>query len=140
MANSTEVSKAAPEKMSKAEFVKQYSNEYLKQRFADSQDAFKKLRDFTKNSTRNVGVFDKETLRSYFQNIVSNEARLRNLSWYLFYRSQVYARLVLFFSNMFVLYCRSVIPNHDLTKTNNPTKTLKSFQETVDELDKMRLQ
>jgi len=127
MANSTEVSKAAPEKMSKAEFVKQYSDEYLKQRFADSQDAFKKLRDFTKNSTRNVGVFDKETLRGYFQNIVSNEARLRNLSWYLFYRSQVYARLVLFFSNMFVLYCRSVIPNHDLTKTNNPTKTLKSF-------------
>lgn len=140
MANSTEVSKAAPEKMSKTEFSKKYKDEYLKQRFADSQDAFKRLRDFTKNSTRNVGVFDKETLRGYFRNIVSNETRLRNLSWYLFYRSQVYARLVLFFSNMFVLYCRSVIPNHDLTKTNNPTKTLKSFQETVDELDKMRLQ
>lgn len=41
---------------------------------------------------------------------------------------------------MFVLYCRSVIPNHDLTKTNNDRKILKSFQETVDELDKMRLQ
>ena len=41
---------------------------------------------------------------------------------------------------MFCLYCRSVIPNHDLTKTNNDNKTLKSFQETVDELDKMRLQ
>lgn len=41
---------------------------------------------------------------------------------------------------MFVLYCRSVIPNHDLTKENNPQKVLKSFQETVDELDKMRLQ
>lgn len=41
---------------------------------------------------------------------------------------------------MFVLYARSVIPNHDLTKTNNGNKTLKSFQETIDELDKMRLQ
>lgn len=87
MANSTEVSKAAPEKMSKTEFSKKYKDEYLKQRFADSQDAFKRLRDFTKNSTRNVGVFDKETLRGYFRNIVSNETRLRNLSWYLFYRS-----------------------------------------------------
>lgn len=140
MANSKTVSTAAPDRDSKAEFVKKYSDEYLKQRFADSQEAFKRLRDFTKGSTRNIGVFDKETLRGYFQNIVSNEARLRNLSWYLFYRSQVYSRLVLFFSNMFVLYCRSVIPNHDLTKSENPSKVLKSFQETVDELDKMRLQ
>ena len=90
MANSKSVSTATPEKLSKAEFSKKYSDEYLKQRFVESQDAFKRLRDFTKNSTRNVGIFDKETLRGYFQNIVSNEARLRNLSWYLFYRSQVY--------------------------------------------------
>ena len=41
---------------------------------------------------------------------------------------------------MFALYARSVIPNHDLTKSENANKTLKSFQETVDELDKMRLQ
>lgn len=41
---------------------------------------------------------------------------------------------------MFVLYCRSVIPNHDLTKSINPSKVLRSFQETVEELDKMRLQ
>ena len=140
MATKDTVSTATPEKLSKAEFSKKYSDEYLKQRFVESQDAFKRLRDFTKNSTRNVGIFDKETLRGYFQNIVSNEARLRNLSWYLFYRSQVYARLVIFFSNMFALYARSVIPNHDLTKAGNDNKTLKSFQETVDELDKMRLQ
>ena len=140
MANSKTVSAATPGKDVKQNVSKEYYEEYLKQRFADSQEAFKRLRDFTKNSTRNVGTFDKEVLRSYFQNIVSNESRLRNLSWYLFYRSQVYARLVLYFSNMFVLYARSVIPNHDLTKTNNPTKTLKSFQETIDEVDKMRLQ
>ena len=140
MANSKSVSKATPSNEERRQFAQKYTEEYLKQRFADSQEAFKRLRDFTKNSTRNVGVFDKETLRSYFQNITSNETRLRNLSWYLFYRSQVYARLVLFFSNMFVLYCRSVIPNHDLTKTNNPRKVLKSFQDSVDELDKMRLQ
>lgn len=41
---------------------------------------------------------------------------------------------------MFCLYARSVIPNYDMTKTNNPNKILKSFQATVDELDKMRLQ
>ena len=140
MANSKTVSTATPEKMSKAEFSKKYSDEYLKQRFAESQEAFKRLRDFTRNSNRNVGVFDKEALRGYFQNIVSNETRLRNLSWYLFYRSQVYARLVLFFSNMFALYARSVIPNYDMAKSNNDNKILKSFQETVEELDKMRLQ
>lgn len=41
---------------------------------------------------------------------------------------------------MFCLYARSVIPNYDMTKTNNSNKILKSFQATVDELDKMRLQ
>jgi len=121
------VSKATPTNSERREFAQKYNEDFLKQRFAESQEAFKRLRDFTKNSTRNVGVFDKETLRSYFQNIVGNEARLRNLSWYLFYRSQIYARLCIFFSNMFVLYCRSVIPNHDLTKENNPQKILKSF-------------
>lgn len=115
-------------------------DEYLKERFAKSEEAFKKLRDYTKASSRRIGTFDKEALRGYFQNIVTNEARLRNLSWYLFYRSQVYARIVLFYANMFCLYARSVIPNYDLTKENPQDKILKSFQETVDELDKMRLQ
>ena len=140
MATRKTVSKATPSRTEKAEFVKKYSDDYLKQRFAESEEAFKRLRDFTKNSTRNVGVFDKETLRGYFQNIVSNEARLRNLSWYLFYRSQVYARLVLFYANQFCLYARSVIPNYDITKTNNPNKILKSFQDSIDELEKMRIQ
>lgn len=140
MATKKQVSTGTPTRQEKAEFAHKYSEEFLRQRFADSQEAFKRLRDFTKNSNKNIGVFDKETLRSYFQNIIGNEARLRNLSWFLFYRSQVYARLCIFFSNMFALYCRSVIPNYDMTKANNPNKILKSFQESVDELDKMRLQ
>ena len=41
---------------------------------------------------------------------------------------------------MFCLYARSVIPNYDLTAENASDKILKSFQDTVDELDKMRLQ
>lgn len=138
--NKNLVSSATPSNSERREFAQKYTDEFLRQRFADSQEAFKRLRDFTKSSTRNVGVFDKETLRSYFQNITSNESKLRNLSWYLFYRSQVYARLVLFFSNMFMLYARSIIPNYDLVKENSLDKIKKSFQETVDELDKMRLQ
>ena len=140
MANSKTVSTATPSNEERRQFAQKYNEEFLKQRFAESQEAFKRLRDFTKNSSRNVGVFDKEELRSYFQNITSNEGRLRNLSWYLYYRSQVYARIVNFYANMFCLNSRSVIPNYDMTKANNANKILKSFQESVDELDKMRLQ
>ena len=140
MATKETVSRATSTRQEKSEFVTKYSEEYLKEMFKKSEEAFKRLRDFTKKSTRNIGVFDKELLRGYFKNIVGNETRLRNLSWFLFYRSQVYARLCMFFANMFVLYCRSVIPNHDITKANNSSKTLKSFQDTIDELDKMRLQ
>lgn len=41
---------------------------------------------------------------------------------------------------MFCLYCRSVIPKYDLLGNNNAARILKSFQDTIDELDKMRLQ
>lgn len=69
MATKETVSKAAP----RAEFAKKYSEDFLKQRFADSKEAFKRLWDYTKKPNRSIGVFDKELLRGYFQNIASNE-------------------------------------------------------------------
>jgi hypothetical protein len=38
---------------------------------------------------------------------------------------------------MFVLHARSVIPNIDLTKENNPDKVLKDYYATLKILDKM---
>lgn len=98
------------------------------------------LRDLNKTYTKTINTFNKETLRGYLENIGSNEKNLRNLSWYLYYRSQIYARIVNFYANMFCLDCRSVIPDYDLVKGGDANKMLKSYQDTLDIIDNMRLQ
>ena len=139
---STTVSKA-PNQPTVAEIKEWYANNKdklnLLQTF-DNKDLIKQLRDIGKNYTKTVSTFDKVKLRQYLQNIGSNEKNLRSLSWYLLYRSHIYYRIIEFFSNMFCLDCRSVIPNYDLVKENNPDKYIKIYQNTLDELTNMRLQ
>lgn len=108
--------------------------------YASAEQAIKQLRDLNKTSTKIVSAFNKESLRTYLQNIGNNEKNLRNLSRYLYYRSQVYYRLVLYNANMFCLNARSVIPKYDLIKGNDVNKTLKSYYETLQVLDNLNLQ
>lgn len=108
--------------------------------YASAEQAAKLLRDVAKTSTKTITAFNKETLRSYLQNIGSNEKNLRSLSRYLYYRSQVYYRLIMYNANMFCLDARSVIPSFDLVKGGDVNKTLKSYQNTLSVLDKMNLQ
>ena len=108
--------------------------------FEDAMNGIKSLRDVTKTSTKTVTAFNKDSLRQYLQNIGSNEKNLRNLSRYLYYRCHPYYRLVMYNANMFCLDARSVIPEYDLLKGGDANKMLKSYQETIDILDKMNLQ
>lgn len=109
------------------------------ERYEDAKNGLTNLRDVTKSSTKTVSAFSKDSLRNYLKNISSNEKNLRNLSRYLFYRSQVYYRLVMYNANMFELNARSVIPNYNLTEDNDPEAFLQSYEETLNVLDKMNL-
>lgn len=108
--------------------------------FAAAESAAKGLRDITKTATKNISTFSRETLRTYMQNLGSSERNLRNLSWYLYYRSQTYARLMNFYADMFCLYARRVIPPYDLVKGGDAKKMLKSYNDTLNILEKMNLQ
>lgn len=110
--------------------------------YAKAEEAIRQYRDANKNTaaSKTISTFSKETLRSYLQNVTSNEKNLRNLSWYLYYRSQVYNRICNFFANMFTLDSRSIIPNYDLVKGGDSNKVLKSYNDTLDILDNMRVQ
>ena len=94
----------------------------------DTDKLFQQLRDIGKTYRKTVTTIDKEKLRTYLQNIGSNEKNLRALSWYLLYRSHVYYRIMCYFSQMFCLDCRSIIPKYDLIKDNNSDKVLKAYQ------------
>ena len=108
--------------------------------FAKAEEVLRRWHDPNKTYTKTTSIFNKETLRTYLQNIGANEKNIRNLSWYLYYRSQIYNRLIQFFSNMFDLNARSVIPPYDMVKGGDAQKMLKSFQDTVNVLDNMHLQ
>ena len=125
--------------------VKQLQEEIggLKQqiaKYAAAEQAAIHLRDVTKTQTKVINAFNKDRLRTFLQNIGSNEANLRNLSWYLFYRSQTYARIIHYYANMFYLNARSVIPEYDPIKGGDPDKVMKSWFETLVWLENMHLQ
>lgn len=140
----TAVSSKAPSQPTVSEIKEWYAANKdrleLVTNFASSEDMIKRLRDAGKTYTKIVSTFDKLKLRQYLQNIGSNEKNLRALSWYLLYRSHIYYRIINFFSNMFCLDCRSVIPKYDLVQDNDPEKYIKGYQDTLLELNNMRLQ
>ena len=122
---------------------KQYIEKLEKQQhnFAKSQESFKKIRDVTKNVRQtSISSYSKESVIQYLQNIDSYEEQLRGLSRYLFYRSQVYFRLIMYNATMFDLNARYVVQPYDLTKDNDKDKMLKSYYDTLVVLDKMDLQ
>ena len=59
------------------------------QNYAAALDPIKALRDLTRGTaTRRVDSLTKETIVTYLRSPISNEANIRNASWYLFFRMQ----------------------------------------------------
>ena len=115
--------------------------EWYAEKVKETQNAFKQIRDVTKTARQTtLNSYSKDNVVSYLQNISSNENNLRNLSRYLFYRSQVYFRLVMYNATMFDLNARAVIPQYDLTKNNNAKSMLKAYYETLQWLERMNHQ
>ena len=124
-----------------AEKSKWYDENYDAIRnFELAQSAAKQLRNVTKAYTALTSIYNKENLRAFLKNIAANQKNLRSLSWFLYYRSQIYMRLCNFYANMFVLDARSVIPNkYNLVKPQKPKEILQSYNDTLDVLDNMRV-
>ena len=129
---STTVSNNAP---SYEEIQKKY-NETI---FAKNSEIYKQLQDVAKTSYKTINTIDKETLKTYYKNIGSNEKNLRNTARYLYYRSNIFFRLINWYADMWDLRCRHVKPKYDLTKDNDVSKTLKSLNESLDVLDNLNL-
>lgn len=110
------------------------------EKFANAKDSIRTLRDVTKTTTRNISSIDKESLKAYFSNVGTSEKGMRTTARYMYYRSNILFRLVNWYADMWDLNCRKVIPPYTLTKENNDDKMLKSFQNTLDILDRMDLQ
>lgn len=124
-----------------AAIKEQYKLEEERQKanYAAAQDALKQLKDLNNSTISNISAYTRETLRSIVQNPASNESRLQEAARYLYYRSNIFFRLINWYASMWDLRCRKVIPEYDLTKDNDPTKMLKSYNDTLDALDRYKI-
>ena len=130
--------------MAKEHTVKEKQQWYDKERqvyYADAKSAIATLRDVTKSaSVKAVSAIDRESLLDWLSNITGNEKNLRDMARYMYYRSNVMFRIVNWYAGMWDLRCRKVVPQYDLKKSNNASKILKSYNETLDILERMNLQ
>ena len=141
MANNSSATNGTP-KRTVAEIRKWYEeNKTAIEKYTRAKDGADILRDVTQTvSTPNVQTIDKEQLKQWFSNIGSNEKNLRNTARYLYYRSNIFYRLVNWYADMFELNCRKITPKFDLVKTNDPKKFLKSYNDTLNALDILNIQ
>lgn len=114
--------------------------DYYKQQYEKAKEALKQLKDPNRTTTTSLSSYSRETIRGYLQSPASNETGLRNASRYLYYRSQIYYRIVQFYATMWDLRCRKVIPQYNLIKGGNDSKILKSFYNTLNQLDIYNIQ
>lgn len=101
------------------------------------------LRDVNKIVNPTIRTINKEELKQWMQNVGGNEKNLRNTSRYLYYRSNIYFRLINWYASMFCLDCRKITPNLDITKepTDSTSKEiLRSYSNTLNCLDILKLQ
>lgn len=107
-------------------------HEYALRKYEAAMDPLKQLRDITKSGVLSkVKSLTKENIVQYLQNPVQNEKNLINASWYLLYRNQIYQRIILYYSTLFCLDARSVIPRYDLVKPDSDDKIMKSYNDTL---------
>lgn len=110
-------------------------------KYEKAKDAFRTFRDITKNKTNvSINTTNKDTLRNYYSSIGSNESNFRKVARYLYYRSNILYRIVNFYANMWDLRCRKVVPYYDIVKGADEQKFLKSYNDTLEVLDRMNLQ
>ena len=117
-----------------------HNAEVQKKNFDEAIKGLKFLRDPNKASTASLNSFDRETIRKYLQRPANNEEGLRNAADYLYFRSQILYRLAHWYSTMWDLRCRQIIPNYSLTKDNNADKILKQYENTLNLLEQYDIQ
>lgn len=130
----TQVSNQAP---SKQQIQEIYDNTV----FAKNSDKFRQLIDVTKpNSIKRINTINKDALREYYRNVNNNEIKFRNIARYLYYRSNIFFRIINWYAGMWDLRCRHIKPPYNFLKDNDQDKMLKSLDETLEVLDTLNLQ
>lgn len=135
---STDIGETKPVSQLKEIFAQ--NEELSRLNFEKANDALKKFIDPNKNSSvSTINTYNRETIRNYLLNVNKNQANLRKVAQYLYYRSQILYRLVNWYAGMWDLRCRNVKPKYDLVNGFDKN-ALKIYNDTLIQLDKYNLQ
>lgn len=108
--------------------------------YETAYDALKQIRNPNKNVSENIDQSKREDIRTYLQAPASNEVNLRRAARYLYYRSQIFFKLINWYADMWCLQCRKVVPQYSFSKKNNQNTILKSYENTLNKLDNYNIQ
>lgn len=122
-----------------AEELRTQAQKTQQERYAEAKEALKQYKDPNSNTSYSINSYDRNVIRGYLQNVGNNEVNLRKAANYLFYRSQIFMRVVTWYASIWDLRCRKVTPKYDLTKNLDSKKMLKSFNDTIDMLEKYKI-
>ena len=124
------------------QWYSEHKNDYNnKKNFALSDDAIKILRDIAKGiDTRSISTINKEELKIYLKNIGGSEKKLRETARYLYYRSNIFFRIINWYAGMWNLGCRKITPSYSIGGNNTPKTMLNQYNKTLDMLDIMNMQ
>ena len=100
-----------------------------------------RLVDLENLPNKTYTVYNKESLRTYLKNPLSdnNAKNLRKLSQFLYVLSPQYRRIIAYFASMIDLTAYSVIPNISMTEDNDDEKILQNYEGTLRWLERMNL-
>lgn len=121
--------------------IQQFTETQQKAAWAKALSEALQLIDLTKNTTKSYTTYNKESLRTYLKNPLSdsNSKNLRKLSQYLYTLSPQYRRIIQYFAQQIDARFYTVIPNVSLTEDNDAEKILQNYEETLKWIEKMNL-
>ena len=139
MAQSKKAVSGAPNGSKTAAEMRDFQKEERRKELYAKAKAAIQRQDVTKTQTRSYTIYNKENLRTYMKNPMSNESRLRNFSRFLYRVSQPYRRLVNHMAQQIDLTALMISPNVDITQDNDKDTILKNYYDTCVQVDKMKL-
>jgi hypothetical protein len=121
--------------------IAEFSEKEKKAAWAKQVSDALRLVDLENLPNKTYTVYNKESLRTYLKNPLSdnNAKNLRKLSQFLYVLSPQYRRIIAYFASMIDLTAYSVIPNISMTEDNDDEKILQNYEGTLRWLERMNL-
>ena len=121
--------------------VKESAEQLKREEFAKQVSSALQLLDLTNIPNKSYTVYNKESLRTYLKNPLSdsNAKNLRKLSQYLYVLSPQYREIIEFYATQIDASLYSIIPNISISEDNDEQSILQNYESVAKWMEKMNV-